>query len=216
MSSKEIASLCEKDHKHVIRDIRVMIDALGDGPDLGHVEERKDSRGYTLEFMLPRDLTMTLVSGYNVQLRHRIITRLNELEQRSAADPIAALSDPATMRGLLLVYSEKVIELQPKADALDRLVTADGSLCLTDAAKSLGVRPKDLIDFMRSHGWIYTPPGGRGYIAYAAKLQQGLMEHKTTTVHRSDGSEKVVTQARVTAKGLARLAQEFPAPAKAA
>lgn len=50
-------------------------------------------------------------------------------------------------------------------------------------------------------------------IAYQDKLAAGLLEHKTTTVHRTDGSEKTVTQVRVTPKGLTRLAQEL-APAQ--
>lgn len=200
-----------------MRDCDVMFAALGIDPE-GYVQfwtHPQNGQSYR-EYSLDKDLSITLVSGYDVKMRHSIVTRWQELEHRPIADPMVALSDPAIVRSLLLTYSEKVIELQPKADAFDRLVTADGSLCITDAAKSLGVRPKDLIDFLRSHGWIYTPPGGRGHIAYAAKLQQGLMEHKTTTVHRSDGSEKVVTQARISAKGLTRLAQEFPPPARAA
>ena len=33
-------------------------------------------------FNLPKDLTITLVSGYNVQMRHRIVTRWQELESK--------------------------------------------------------------------------------------------------------------------------------------
>jgi hypothetical protein len=38
-------------------------------------------------------------------------------------------------------------------------------------------------------------------------LQAGHLEHKVTTVSRSDGSEKTVEQVLVTPKGLARLAK---------
>jgi len=47
MSSNEIATLCEKEHKNVLRDIRVMLAELKDGSDLSHVRETRDSRGYT-------------------------------------------------------------------------------------------------------------------------------------------------------------------------
>ena len=82
MSSREIAELTGKEHKNVIRDIRVMLDELEDGSNLSHVRETKDSRGYTSLFNLPKDLTITLVSGYNVQMRHRIVTRWMELEEK--------------------------------------------------------------------------------------------------------------------------------------
>ena len=85
MSSNEIATLCEKEHKNVIRDIRAMLAELGDGSDLSHVQETKDSRGYTAEISLPKDLTLTLVSGYNVKLRKRIIDRWLALEAKVGA-----------------------------------------------------------------------------------------------------------------------------------
>jgi phage regulator Rha-like protein len=85
MSSREIATLTGKQHKHVIRDIRSMLDALGDGPDLGHVREDRDARGYTTGFHLDKELTETLVTGYSIPLRHKVIKRLHELEQQNTA-----------------------------------------------------------------------------------------------------------------------------------
>lgn len=81
MSSREIAELTGKRHGDVIRDVRVMLEALGDVADLRHVREEKDERGYTACFNLPKDLTITLVSGYNVTMRHRIVVRWMELEE---------------------------------------------------------------------------------------------------------------------------------------
>lgn len=61
--------------------IRVMLDELRkDGSDLSHVQEFYDSRGYTREFLLPKDLTLTLVTGYDVKRRHAINKRWMELE----------------------------------------------------------------------------------------------------------------------------------------
>jgi phage antirepressor YoqD-like protein len=224
MSTLEIAELTGKRHDHVMRDARFMLAELH-GPDRlpsfgGTVERPNPSGGRPLKspvLALPKRETLILVSGYSLPLRTRIIDRWQELEARSAFDPAAFFESPAAMRGLLLSYTEKVLALQAenevlavKGDALDRIADADGSFCVTDAAKTLQVRPKDLFSFLRSHGWIYERAGTSGYIGYQSKLTSGLLEHKTTTVHRSDGSEKVTTQVRVTAKGLTRLAQEFP------
>lgn len=142
---------------------------------------------------------------------------------KEKSDPLRMLNDPAAMRGLLLNYAEKVItlegrvaEMQPSVEALERIAVADGSLCITDAAKTLQIRPKDLFQYLRSHGWIYRRPGTDTDIAYQSKLVSGVLEHKTTTVYRSDGSEKVTTQVRVTPKGLTVLAKVFPPAASAA
>lgn len=84
MSSRDIAELTGKQHKDVIRDIRVMIEALEkDGANLRHqFSEKKDARGYTALFNLSRELTETLITGYSIPLRHRVIRRLHELESR--------------------------------------------------------------------------------------------------------------------------------------
>lgn len=82
MSSREIAELTGKRHDNVIRDIREMLDALEkDASDLrDQFAEKKDRRGYTSSFHLDRELTETLITGYSIPLRHRVIKRLHELE----------------------------------------------------------------------------------------------------------------------------------------
>ncbi|WNO60895.1 phage antirepressor KilAC domain-containing protein [Rheinheimera sp. MMS21-TC3] len=130
-------------------------------------------------------------------------------------DPATALNDPATMRSLLLGYTEKVLaledqikEIQPKADALDRIAKADGSLCITDAAKLLQIaKPKDLFCLLQQKSWIFRRPGTTAWLGYQDKVQKGLLEHKVTEVSRSDGSNKVAQQVRVTPKGIALLSQ---------
>lgn len=75
MSSREIATLCEKRHDNVCRDIRSMLDELGEHA-LNFEDMSKDTYGRDLAvYNLPKDLTITLVAGYKVQLRHRIVTR---------------------------------------------------------------------------------------------------------------------------------------------
>ncbi len=130
------------------------------------------------------------------------------------AEPALDFNNAATLRDYLLAYSErtlqleqKVIEQEPKVRALARLAEADGSTCITDAAKDLQMRPKDLFAWLQEHRWIYRRAGGTGWVAYQPRLQSGLLEHKVTTVARTDGSEKIVEQVRVTPKGLARLAE---------
>ncbi|OQS41128.1 phage antirepressor KilAC domain-containing protein [Chromobacterium haemolyticum] len=215
MSSREIADLCDKRHDHVMRDIRNMLSDLKiTDPKFGG--SYQDSTGRALPcFNLDKELSMTLVAGYNVVLRNRIIKRWMELEQKAQQpDPIQVLNDPAAMRGLLLTYSEKVLSLEskvesmaPKVQALERISEAEGASCITNAAKALQLRPKDLFTYLNQHRWIYKRPGSASWTAYQDKIQAGVLEHKVTTVSRSDGSEKVVEQVLVTPKGLAKLAE---------
>lgn len=96
MSSQEIADLTGKQLSNVNRDIRSMVKAVhGDHSDLndpstpaipGIVVER-DIRGYASAIHLDRDYTMTVNTGYDVALRHKIMQRWAELE-RAAAMPV--------------------------------------------------------------------------------------------------------------------------------
>ena len=216
MSSREIAELTGKEHRNVMRDIRVMLVELhGEGGVLSFehtLPNDQNGQAYPI-YRLPKRESLILVSGYSVQMRAKIIDRWQELEAKAAPDPMVALNDPTVMRGLLLSYSEKVLTLQAqnaelavKGDALDRIATAEGSLCITDAAKTMQERPRAVFAALRAKRWIYSRQGS-GDIAYQDKIAAGWLEHKTTTVERSDGSTKVVTQVRVTPKGLARLAE---------
>lgn len=141
------------------------------------------------------------------------IRKTGQHVDRAPSDPMALLRDPHALRAMLLGYSEEniqlktaVAELAPKAEALDRIEHSDGSFCLTDAAKVLQVQPRKLTARLQQMGWIYRRPMGSGWLAYQDRLALGLMEHKVTTGEKTDGTEWVSTQVRITAKGIARLA----------
>lgn len=125
------------------------------------------------------------------------------------------LRDPSVLHRLLLDHTNnamaaeaRVEQLEPKAEALDRLTLADGSLCITDAAKALGVPPRRLFAWMEAHGWIYRRADAGQYVAYQARLDAGTLEHKGKTIQRRGLPDKWVEQVMVTTKGLTKLATE--------
>ncbi|KAG0163175.1 hypothetical protein DFQ30_000569 [Apophysomyces sp. BC1015] len=219
MSSREIAELTGKRHDHVLRDIERMLDALNDvRPNFGGYYVASNGKR-NREYNLPKRETLVLVSGYNVQMRARIIDRWQELEQQ-AQQPAPALNDPAFLRTTLLAYTERVIELEstvskqiPKVKALDRIATAQGSLSVRDAAKVLQVRPIDLSLYLQTHRWIFKQ--SQEWRAYQSRISSGLVEHKEVTIW-ANPVDKIVVQVRVTPKGLARLAEAFETELQAA
>lgn len=97
MSSREIAKRTGKEHKNVLRDIRNMLDSL-DATRLSFERSYRDASGKSnTEYHLPKDLTLTLISGYSVPLRHAIVTRWQELEAEAAA-PSVPQSLPEALR----------------------------------------------------------------------------------------------------------------------
>ncbi|PTT05115.1 phage antirepressor KilAC domain-containing protein [Pseudomonas sp. HMWF006] len=215
MSSREIADLTGKQHKDVIRDIRVMRKALSDdGADLRHLREIKDGRDYTAEFHLDRVLTETLLTGYSIPLRHRVVTRLAELENvsrqvvipQNLPDALRLAADLADKNGEL----QRVIEKQaPKVAAITRLAAAGGAICITDAAKQLGLAPARLFSWLEQHRWIFRRHGCKRWVAYQPRITSGYMTHKVTAL-KSDpetGIERAAFDPMVTPKGLTRLAE---------
>ncbi|WP_394517268.1 phage antirepressor KilAC domain-containing protein [Pantoea sp. SGAir0175] len=146
-------------------------------------------------------------------VRRSLVDKLEAMSQPEF-DPMAALNDAAFLRGTLLSYSEKVIELEhrveemkPDVEALDRIAKAHGSMCITDTAKHLQIQPKSLFKMLSENHWIYRRPGGKAWLAYQDRIQAGVLEHKVILIERPDGSEKIIEQVLVTAKGLTRLSK---------
>jgi len=175
----------------------------------------RPSTEYALTLDMGKELSMVERNEKGKQARLYFIDC--ERKARSyAVDPMQALSDPTVLRGLLLGYSEKVTalegkvtEMAPQVQAFARIAVGNGSFSITEAAKDLQVKPHELFKWLRSHGWIYRRAGSASDLGYQDKVSTGYLEHKVTTVARTDGSEKYVTQVRITPKGMARLAKEF-------
>ena len=93
MGTRVIAELCEKEHRNVKRDCDVMFASLNiDALKFEHIYFDSMNRQQT-EYLLDEELTMTLVTGYNIVLRNRVIKRWKELELQANL-PSYAIDDP--------------------------------------------------------------------------------------------------------------------------
>ncbi|WP_341714163.1 phage antirepressor KilAC domain-containing protein [Limnobacter sp.] len=218
MSSREIAILVESRHDDVKRSIeRLSERGVITLPPLAEVSNYGPGPKFLKEYHLRKRDSLVVVAQLCPEFTAKIVDRWQELEtQATKPANLVPQSLPEALRLAADMAEQKAkAEAQlalvaPKAQALDRLATASqGSFCIRDAAKNLQVQEKWLRSFLIQHRWIYRRPMGSELLAYSEKIQAGLMEHKITTGEKSDGTEWTNTQARITAKGMAKIAQSL-------
>lgn len=220
-TSLAIADGAELQHKNVLELIRTY---LADLEEFGRVAFKTRPRlagqhgGGNTEYAILNEQQTTLIFTYmrNSEIvrvfKKRLVKEFYDLAHGKIIDPLQALNDPATMRGLLLTYTEKVItlehqveELQPKADALDRISAGRESMTLTQASKVLGITISKLTRWMHAHGWIYRQNGS--WVGYELRIRAGLLEYKEA--HYTDaktGLACIKPYCHITPKGMAKLA----------
>lgn len=221
MTSREIAELTGKDHKNVMADIRSMLDqlCLTSADFLANLPDRYGRPQPA--FNLPKDLTITLVSGYSVPVRHRIVTRWQQLERVAVlvlpdfTNPVAAarawiaqFEQRQRLEASNRQQAEELAIAKPKAACLDRIATASkGAVNVRVAAMVAGVPERACIDLLIEHRWLYRQGAGRWLHGYADKVRAGLVEMKRFEVPRTDAPPKVVARVLITQRGLAKLAE---------
>lgn len=161
MSSREIAELTGKEHSNVLRDTRNMLESLDDSNlNDEYYQVLTDARGYTSEILFNKNLSLLLVSGYNINLRMAIIKRWQELEAQTSKHEL-----PQTFaEALKLAYEQQlVIEqqqaqisvMQPKSEYFDMLVERNHVTSFTDTAKQIGVGVHQFTNFLLDKGYCF-------------------------------------------------------------
>lgn len=117
MTSLEIAELTGKYHSNVMRDIRVMIEAISMDSDLNPCAKTStytgvDGRQYSM-YELDKDTCLTLLLGYDAVARMRVIKRWQELEQglvpRSLPEALRLAADLAEKNERLAIERDHAI-----------------------------------------------------------------------------------------------------------
>ena len=205
MSSREIAELTEKEHKHVLRDIRVMLEQLEyKGPGLVHFWTDPQSKRDYHEYLLPEDLTITLVSGYSVQMRHRIVKRWQELEARNTPVALPDFTDPVAAARAWADATEQKVKAEvalalaaPKVEMVDRYMDAMGTQTFRQVAKLLQAKEPAFRAFLAARRILYQINGT--WTPYAEHIDAGRFVVKTGS---ADNGHAFSTT-RFTPKGVA-------------
>ena len=207
MSSREIAELCEKRHDHVMVDIRKMLNELEiSSPEFSGQYKTADGRMQPC-FYLPKDLTLTLIAGYNVKLRKRIIDRWQELEAKQAvqlpqtfAEALRLAADLEEQKQALLFENQ---QLKPKAAFVEHYVEVGTTKSLRETAKILKMPEKAMIQRLVEDRILYRQ--SNNLLPYQKYHERELFAVKTGTAEHGHN----FTQTRVTSKGMAFIANRY-------
>jgi len=200
MDSREIAEKAGKNHADVCRDIRRMIEDLGE-PESKFASEYQDTQTQRRRcYLLPKRECLILASGYSVPLRAKIIDRWAELE--AAATPrsfAAALRLAAEQAEALEAQQLQIDAAAPAVAFVDRYVEAKATQPIRGVAKVLGIKESDFIAGLEANGIMYRL-GGR-LVPAAEHITAGRFEVKA-----GEANGHAYTQARFTPAGVAWIA----------
>ena len=158
MSTRVIAELCEKEHRNVKRDSEVMFQGLQlDALNFEHIYLDSMNRQQT-EYLLDEELTMTLVTGYNIVLRNRVIKRWKELENRELSK-MEILQMALESEQQKLVLQQELEIHAPKVAFVDKYVAGNGNKTFRQVAKLLQVKENTFRSFLVENKIMYLLNG---------------------------------------------------------
>ncbi|MBK5373530.1 Rha family transcriptional regulator [Pseudomonas sp. TH43] len=207
MSSREIAKLTGKAHKHVLSDIRSMLKELEiDWADCS--AQYQDSTGRSLPcFNLNRELTDTLLTGYSAKMRLAVIRRWHELEKQQGAREQVMLSGTKVVGELaILECFTRLLKPAPSSQVMMlNQIAANNGLdakflpgyavdAAPDAVGGSSMPTKAVTALIKDNAISSTAPGFNRALAAHGFLK---------TMQRKNSKQETVEFWSVTEKGLA-------------
>lgn len=218
MSSREIAELSGKMHKHVLEAIRKMESAWVDVTGTNfRLSEYTDGSGRKLpEFLLNKKECLYVATKFNDEARAKLILRWEELEETEGSldftnpEIVLRLAQNWAAEQKKRAEAEKKIKLlEPKAELMDRIIDSEEKIDVGQAAKILGLPygRNTLFKKLRESG-VFFKARNEPKQEY---INKGFFELKEKFIERKNHDGFTVVKVLVTQKGLQYLGKLFEA-----
>lgn len=197
MSSLEIARITGKEHAHVMRDIRNVLEEAGIGLSKFGSSYRNAQNKEQPCFLLPRRECDLVVSGYSVKYRLAIIDRWHELEAKQSFEVPQTLSDAlrlaADLNDKLLIQQEQLAIAAPKVEFYDT-VTESGTVCSMAVAAQVANLPfgrNTLFVKLRERG-VLISSGERYNLPKQEYIERGYFTVKENNFEHPTTGETII------------------------
>lgn len=204
ISSVEIAQLCEKRHDNVMADIRKMLDELKlHAPDFSGTYKTAQGNEYNC-FFLPKREVMILVSGYRIDLRAKIIDRLDELENQQKTTSLSR-KDLALMVIQTEEENERLqLENKQKSEHIESLESYfRNGISPFEFVKGLnGVNSLKIGEYLIGKSWLYEAANAKRVASYA---RDRYLTEETTEIALHGKEPFVAYKPVLLRKGAAKL-----------
>lgn len=186
MGSREIAELCGKEHRHVMRDIENLNDTYVEMslPKVGQCSYKADNGRQYREYLLTQDHCIDLITGYSREIRIRINRRWKELEQKVAAPTFQI---PQTLGEALQLAADQALQIEqdaPKVAHYDKVVDRHTLLTATQVGQKIGLSAIMLNRVLSEIG-VYNQAHKRGRAFRQWFIDKELGEMKQTDMGHS-------------------------------
>ena len=221
ISSIEISELTGKNHTHVMRDIRNLIDQGVAQTNFGLGSYKDKNQQLRPLYILTKKGSLILASGYDALLREKIIDRWEELEIKQRNNTPQIPQNFADALRLAATQAEEIEQQQalhqlqaPKvlfADAVscsdkDILIGQLSTILQQNGVKDMG--QNRLFAYLRENDYLCSS-GERYNLPQQKSLDLQLFRVKTITIQQSDGSVRATNTTKVTPKGQVYFVNKF-------
>ena len=232
VSSKDVARVFEKEHKHVLRDIQGLgcseeFGRSNFGPVYKEFPDGSQVQNKTLEYLITRDGFTLLAMGYTgpraMKFKEAYINTFNAMESElKGSGKLGEFADqiPRTMGEALMLagrleleraaLSAKIEQDAPKVQFAEAVEAAEGDILIGSLAKILKQNGFDigqnrLYDWMRNNGYIMK----YSTLPTQLAMNQGLLVIQERVINKPDGTNTVKTTTKVTPKGQLHFVKKF-------
>lgn len=215
LDSREVAVMVGRTHDNVLKDIRNIIKQIGGvkNHESYFVEstyvntQNKELPCYELT-KIGCELYGTRMSGTKgTQFAVAYIERFNQMEQHLISGQ--AFNIPTTLPEALRlsadlaeknqVLEQQLLEVQPKLNYLDIILSSKDTVTITQIAADYGMSAREMNKVLHKLG-IQHKVGGQ-WILYKKHMRKGYTKSHTNEIPKADGRMKVVMNTKWTQKG---------------